>query len=189
MISVDRGKEDLPGQWAALAPARMAEDRLAELTPGVPLLIRQVVPPERGVPKLRLRVALSGGAAFSRRDMLAFALAVPALERHYIGAASALWIGSYFHTVLSFPFAAGRADSLVAAACNASNVFQLDGGCIISLRQAQEVSAATTPGDGAHRITGRESRRKPAVGAPERLQQHVTSVAETGWQVKEKSGF
>jgi hypothetical protein len=63
--------------------------------------------------------------------MLAFALAVPALERHYIGAASALWIGSYFHKVMSFPFAAARADGLATVAGNAGKVFQLDGGCII----------------------------------------------------------
>jgi hypothetical protein len=121
--------------------------------------------------------------------MLAFALAVPALERHYIGAATALWIGSYFHTVLSFLLAAGLAEGQVALACDARKVFQLYEGCIASLRQAEEVLAATTLGDGAHRITGRESRRKPAVGAPERLQQHVASVAEMVWQVKEKSGF
>ena len=78
---------------------------------------------------------MSGGAAFSRRDMLAFALAVPALERHYIGAATALWIGSYFHKVMSFPFVAGRADGLMAVARNAGNAFQLDMAAINSSRQ------------------------------------------------------
>jgi hypothetical protein len=63
--------------------------------------------------------------------MLSFDLAVPALERHYIGAASALWISSYFHKVMSFPFAAARADGQVAVTGNAGKVFQLDGGCII----------------------------------------------------------
>ena len=67
--------------------------------------------------------------------MRSFALAVPAPERDYIGAASALWIGSYFHTVLSFPFVTGRADGQVAVACNAGKAFQSDRAGISSSRQ------------------------------------------------------
>src|ERR1017187_580534 len=38
-------------------------------------------------------------------------------------------------------------------------------------------------------MTARVSRRRPAIEAPGSVQQHTPSMAESGWQVKEKGGF
>ena len=67
--------------------------------------------------------------------MLSFALAVPALERHYIGAASALGDGSYFHKVISFQFTAARAHGLTTVACNTGKACHSDRAAINSSRQ------------------------------------------------------
>ena len=106
LVAVDGGEEHLPGQRAGLAATGMATDLLADVTPGVPLLIGQAAPAERGVAKGRLAAALRGGGAPGARGMRTLALAKPGLEGNDVAALPALRGVECFHRVMLFHAAA-----------------------------------------------------------------------------------
>ena len=52
LVAVEGGEQVLAGQRAGLAASGMTADLFAELAPGLPLLLGQAVPAERGAPEV-----------------------------------------------------------------------------------------------------------------------------------------
>lgn len=111
-MRVNLGKKVLPSETTTLGPATTPFFLLGGLIPGSILILGEIPPPARGTPK-SVPGATSRGAA---------TLAVPRAV-------------TCFHRVMSFQFAAARADGMVAAACNAGKAFQADKAAINSSRQ------------------------------------------------------
>jgi hypothetical protein len=105
----------------------MAADFLAISTPGVALLIGQVVPAKRGGAEVGLGPALCGGGGLAGADVLPLALAKPASKCDHFTALPAFRDVDCFHRVMLFHSAAERAASL------ATKAYAADGAFIISL--------------------------------------------------------
>ena len=112
LVGIYLGKKVLPGEATTWAPVTTPFFLLGGFLPGSILGLSEIPPPARGAPKSSPGVALRGAAA------LAVVCAV-----------------TCFHRVMSFQFAAGWADGLVAEACNADKTLALDMAAINSLRQ------------------------------------------------------